>query len=48
MRLIADAYRRAGQAPQAVFLYKAYLREVPGAPDRAEVEGFIADLGGQP
>jgi tetratricopeptide (TPR) repeat protein len=41
---IAQAYRLAGNARQAVFLYRSYLRNLPDAPNRAEVEERIRTL----
>jgi hypothetical protein len=41
---IAQAYRLAGDAPNAIFYYKGYLRHLPKAPNRAEVEQKIASL----
>jgi tetratricopeptide (TPR) repeat protein len=41
---IGQAYRAAGDASEAVTAYKSYLRHVPDAPNRVEVEGLIAKL----
>jgi hypothetical protein len=41
---LGQAYRLTGNASQALLAYKAYLRNVPDAPNRAEVEGRIAEL----
>jgi tetratricopeptide (TPR) repeat protein len=52
-RITAWAYRARGLAQAALGLqdaavtdYRAYLELVPDAPDRAQVEGWIADLSG--
>ncbi len=39
---IAQAYRFAGNPERAHFFYNAFLRNLPKAPNRAEVEKFIA------
>jgi tetratricopeptide (TPR) repeat protein len=41
---IAQAYRLAGDAGQAVFFYKSYLHNLPEAPNRQEVEERIVAL----
>jgi hypothetical protein len=41
---IAQAYRQDGNCSRAVFFYKRYLALKPKAPNRPEVEGFIAKL----
>lgn len=41
---IGQAYRAAGNNGEAVTAYKSYLRRVPDAPNRVEVEGHIARL----
>src|SRR5262245_51222777 len=41
---IAQAYRQDGNCSRAVFFYKRYLALKPKAPNRTEVEGFIAKL----
>lgn len=41
---IGQAYRAASDAPQAVTAYKSYLRRLPEAPNRSEVEAHIAKL----
>ena len=41
---IGQAYRGAGEAQPALNAYKAYLRRVPDAPNRAAVEGYIGKL----
>jgi len=41
---IGQAYRAAGDANEAVTAYKSYLRHVPDAPNRVEVEGHIEKL----
>src|SRR5262245_34195191 len=40
---LAQAYRLAKNPTQALFFYRSYLRNRPDAPNRAEVEGRIAD-----
>jgi tetratricopeptide (TPR) repeat protein len=42
---IGQAYRLAGDTENAIRVYKAYLRRVPGAPNRREVEARISELG---
>lgn len=44
---IAQAYRLAGDAGQALFFYRSYLRTHPDAENRVEVEGRIKELEGQ-
>jgi tetratricopeptide (TPR) repeat protein len=44
LRARGVALAALGQAPGAIADYKAYLTLVPGAPDRADVENWIADL----
>jgi tetratricopeptide (TPR) repeat protein len=41
---IGQAYRAAGDAGDALTAYKSYLRKVPEAPNRKEVEGHIEKL----
>jgi tetratricopeptide (TPR) repeat protein len=41
---IAQAYRFDGQKKKALFAYRAYLRSLPDAHDRTEVEARIAAL----
>lgn len=41
---IAQAHRLAGERDKARMLYESYLREVPNATNRAEVEGFLSEL----
>jgi len=41
---IAQSYRLQGDAAQAVFFYKSFLRNMPAAPNRKEVEGRIRTL----
>jgi len=41
---IGQAYRLARQSSKALLAYKAYLRNVPDAANRAEVETWIRDL----
>lgn len=41
---IAQAYRLGGDAKQGLYFYKTYLRLVPEAPNRADVESRIAEL----
>ena len=41
---IAQSYRLAGEHLSALGAYKAFLRNMPGAPNRAEVDRRIADL----
>jgi tetratricopeptide (TPR) repeat protein len=41
---IAQAYRFAGDNGKALGAFKAYLRRLPNAPNRAAVEARIADL----
>jgi hypothetical protein len=41
---LAQAHRRVGDAPRAIELYEAYLRHVPDAPNRAEIEERIEAL----
>lgn len=41
---IGQAYRLAGDYPSAIRSYKSYLRRVPDAENRPEVERRIADL----
>ncbi|HXU69482.1 MAG TPA: tetratricopeptide repeat protein [Polyangia bacterium] len=44
---LGQAHRLAHEYPQALLAYKAYLRNVPDAPNRAEVEQRIAELQAQ-
>jgi tetratricopeptide (TPR) repeat protein len=41
---IAQCHRQLGDKPEAIRFYKTYLRKVPTAPNRAEVERIIATL----
>jgi tetratricopeptide (TPR) repeat protein len=41
---IGQAYRAAGDAQEAVTAYKSYLRRVPDASNRLEVEGHVEKL----
>ncbi|MCU1280554.1 MAG: hypothetical protein JWM53_4100 [bacterium] len=41
---IGQAYRAGGDAGEAVTAYRSYLRHVPDATNRAEVEGHIEKL----
>jgi len=41
---VAQAYRLGGDAAAALRTYRSYLRRVPNAPNRAEVERHIASL----
>ncbi len=41
---IAQAYRQKGDSAKAIFYYKGYLRELPDAKNRGEVEEKVADL----
>jgi tetratricopeptide (TPR) repeat protein len=41
---IGQAYRAAGKSQDAIVAYKAFLRNAPDAPNRADVEGHIAKL----
>jgi tetratricopeptide (TPR) repeat protein len=41
---IGQAYRFGGDYENAIASYKAYLRRVPQAPNRSEVEGRISEL----
>jgi tetratricopeptide (TPR) repeat protein len=41
---IAQSYRLAGDANQALFFYKSFLRNMPAATNRKEVEGRIKGL----
>jgi len=41
---IAQSYRLQGDASQAVFFYKSFLRNMPATPNRKEVEGRIRTL----
>jgi tetratricopeptide (TPR) repeat protein len=41
---IAQAYRLANDLPNALFFYRSYLSNSPGAPNRKEVEGRIEAL----
>jgi hypothetical protein len=45
---IAQAYRLKQEFPQSVFFYTAYLRDLPDATNRAEVERRIVEIGGRP
>jgi tetratricopeptide (TPR) repeat protein len=39
---LGQAYRYAGEYNKAIFAYRGYLRRVPEAENRSEVEGYIA------
>ncbi len=41
---LGQAHRLAGNYPQALLAYKAYLRNVPAAPNRREVEARINEM----
>jgi tetratricopeptide (TPR) repeat protein len=41
---IAQCYRQLDKKPEALKFYRSYLRKVPEAPNRAEVERLIASL----
>jgi hypothetical protein len=41
---IAQAYRHKGDCEQGPFFYRRYLSTKPNAPNRSEVDGYIADL----
>jgi len=41
---IAQSFRLGGDAGQALFFYRSFLRNMPGAPNRKEVEGRIRTL----
>jgi hypothetical protein len=41
---IARCYERSGQLTRAVDGYRAYLRQAPAAPDRADVQALLAQL----
>jgi outer membrane protein assembly factor BamD (BamD/ComL family) len=41
---IAQSYRLQGDPSQALFFYKSFLRNMPNAPNRKEVEGRIKTL----
>jgi hypothetical protein len=41
---IAQAYRLSGDGNKAIFFYRGYLRNLPKAPNRAEVEQKIAAI----
>jgi hypothetical protein len=41
---IAQSFRLGGDAAQALFFYRSFLRNMPGAPNRKEVEGRIRTL----
>ena len=41
---LGQTYRLSNNAERALYFYKAYLRSAPDAPNRAEVEGRIANL----
>jgi tetratricopeptide (TPR) repeat protein len=41
---LAQSHRQAGNSEQALHFYRTYLRRVPKAPNRAEIEGRIAQL----
>jgi tetratricopeptide (TPR) repeat protein len=44
---IAQCHRQLGQKSDAVKFYRSYLRKVPDAPNRAEVERLVATLEAQ-
>ena len=41
---IAQSYRLQGDAAQAIFFYRSFLRNMPAAPNRREVEGRVRTL----
>jgi hypothetical protein len=41
---IGQAFRLQGDAAQAIFFYRSYLRNMPNSPNRREVEGRIRTL----
>jgi len=41
---IAQSFRLQGDAAQAIFFYRSYLRNMPSTPNRREVEGRIRAL----
>src|SRR5581483_10787209 len=41
---IGQAYRFAGDLPKAIGAFKSYLRRMPKAPNRPEVEARIAEM----
>ena len=41
---MAQCYRQLGQRQEAVRFYRTYLRKIPNAPNRVEVEKMIASL----
>ena len=41
---IGQAYRLGHAYPDAIRAYKSYLRRVPEAPQRAAIEGYIAEM----
>lgn len=41
---IAQSYRLAGDSAQALFFYRSFLRNMPDAPNRKEIEGRIRAL----
>jgi tetratricopeptide (TPR) repeat protein len=41
---LAQAHRQAGRHERAIFFFGSYLRNKPGAANRGEVEGLIAEL----
>jgi tetratricopeptide (TPR) repeat protein len=41
---IGQAYRGAGEVTQAINAYRSYLRKVPAAPNRADVEALLDKL----
>jgi len=41
---VAQCHRQLGQKRDAVRFYRAYLRDVPAATNRAEVEKLVSDL----
>jgi tetratricopeptide (TPR) repeat protein len=45
---IAQCYRQLGDTPGAIRSYKAFLRNWPKAPNRAQVERLITELEAQP
>lgn len=45
---LGQAHRLAAHRAEALFAYRAYLRNAPGAPNRAEVETRIHDLEATP
>jgi len=44
---IAQAHRQDGNCPEALFFYRRYLANKPGATNKTEVDGFIKELEGK-